>query len=150
MFAVKFNVGPFVASVKAAEKKLARDVIQAIKKSAETARDHAKATSLFKNRTGELRSKIKVRWAGSYHAQTHTGDTKHAAWVEYGNGFRRPGQEYIYPKKAKFLRFEINGQTFFRRRVKHSKPRPYMAEAREHAVPVFERLCVEAVNTMFG
>lgn len=49
-------------------------------------------------------------------------DRYYASWVNYGNA---PLGTKIYPVNAKALRFVINGQVFFRKWVRASRPRPF-------------------------
>lgn len=138
----------FVASMRAGQKRLALLVVQALQRSAEKAAQTASKSGLFVNRTGRLQKSIGHKMTGKFRAST-SASAKHAAWVEHGNTFRS-GAKYIYPKNGKFLKFSIDGKTVFARRVKASKPRPFMAEAARKTEPLFERLCREAVDRMFG
>lgn len=52
----------------------------------------------------------------------------YGGYIEFGND---PGTGRIYPVKAKALRFVIDGQVFFRKSVKASKPRLVFTSARE-------------------
>lgn len=145
---IRIDSKAFVKSMMTARKTLSRLVIKAVKRVAQLAADHAKATSLFKDRTGQLRSNIKPSSVSAFHSKV-TANRPYSAWVENGNGFRS-GAQFIYPKKAKFLRWEVDGKVHFARRVRTSKPRPFMAEAEKHTTTLFEQLCVDAVNGMFG
>lgn len=51
-------------------------------------------------------------------------NTFYATWVEFGNG---PPGGRIYPKNAKVLRFQMNGQWLYRKWVSTSSPKPFMA-----------------------
>lgn len=56
----------------------------------------------------------------------------YAAWVHDGND---PGGGWIYPKRAKFLRFvEPGGGFVFARRVRASKPNPFLRDALEEVM----------------
>lgn len=126
--------------------KLRAGAERALVLSAQGAAFHAKATKKFKNRTGELRSSIRVKNTGGLTAEV-VADAKHAFWVENGN--KPASGDRIYPKNAKALRFEINGTVFFRRWVRPAAPRKFMQEARDAAVPLFERLLSTATATAF-
>jgi hypothetical protein len=137
----------FVRSMNAARKALAQKVIDAVKKAAQRTVELVKLTK-FKHPTGNLKGNTAFKMSGKYSAKV-TANVKHAAWVEYGNNFRT-GEAWIKPKHAKFLRFTLDGTTYFMKRVKASKPTHFMQKASDKATPLFERLCVDAVNRMFG
>lgn len=146
MFSISADA--FLKSFKAARKKLASDVFKALRRAAELARDHAKATRLFKDDTGELRKSIKVVSVNQSQVEVHA-TARHAEWVEKGNGFRT-GAQYIYPRRCPFLIFRIDGRTIFAKRVRTTTPRPFMAEAQKHAESEFVKDCVTAANNMFA
>jgi hypothetical protein len=145
---VTLQTAAFVQSMKGAKKALARFVIDALKVSSQRAAEYAINSGLFRHRTGALRKSIRPKMVSNFHAKTIAG-AKHAAWVEHGNTFRT-GAQWIYPKRGKFLKFTLDGTKFVVRRVRASKPRNYMAEAARKTEPLFERLCIDAVNRMFG
>ena len=141
------NSKAFVASMMAARVTLARRVIQALRRTAEKAAQFASKSGLYRHRTGQLSKSIRPKLVNDTHAQA-AATAKHAAWVENGNTFRT-GAAFIYPKHSKFLKFSIDGSTIFARRVKASKPRPFMAEAARKTEPLFDRMCRSAVDRMF-
>lgn len=138
----------FRASLVAAAKALRKSIFQAVSESARKAAEFARATTLFRDRNKQLRPSIRAKTLSPTRAQAIAG-ARHGAWVELGNTFRS-GARYIYPKRAKFLRFEIDGQTIFARRVRASAPRPFMTEAGKKTEPLFDQLCRDAVDRMFG
>src|SRR5665213_811022 len=77
------------------------------------------------NGSSGLKSESKTygEQTGKYSARL-IANTFYATWVEFGNG--PPGGK-IYPIWAKALRFQINGQDVFRKWVRTSKPKPFMA-----------------------
>lgn len=131
-----------------AQKQLGVLVLHALQKASEAAAQAASKSGLFVNRTGRLQKSIDHKMLGKFRART-SAKAKHAAWVEHGNTFKT-GAQYIYPKNGKFLKFHIDGRTVFARRVKASKPRPFMNEAARKTEPLFVRLCNEAIQRMFG
>lgn len=148
---IKIDGSAFRKSIRAARKRLASLVLKAVRRAAELTRTHAKASKLFKDRTHKLRRSIQAPLVvgGTNPAALVDVTSKHAAWIEYGNGFRT-NADYIYPKKHPFLVFTVDGRKIVTRRVRTSKPRPFMAEARKSAEPVFQQMCVDAINNMFG
>lgn len=78
-------------------------------------------------RTGTLRNSIQVRFTDS--ESEIRGDVftnlEYAAVHEYGGR----GRYRIVPRRARALRFELNGEIVFRHSVNHpaAKPRPFMA-----------------------
>lgn len=119
-------------------------VLNALKRTAELAAAFAKVTTLYRSRTGALRSSIKHS-AVAFHGRT-SANAKHAVYVEEGT---RPHE--IRARRKKVLRFVQNGTVRFTPRVFHpgTKARPFMQQARDRAEPIFDRLCKEAVDRMF-
>lgn len=145
-----FFIGPnfakaFINSMKLAQENLRKHVFEAVRRTAELAAGYAKVNTIFKSRTGELRSSIRFR-AGQFGSDVQA-TAKHARWVEEGT---KP--HIITPRRKKWLRFEQNGAIRFSQLVHHpgTKPRPFMSEAQKKVEPLFERLCHEAIERMFG
>ena len=94
--------------------------------------DDAKKTTVFKgNSPGGLRQNIKFINNGSL-AKTVIADKDYAYYVEFGNNQKGP---YIYPVKAKALRFYINGEVVFRKRVRSHGSMPFLRPAYEKIKP---------------
>lgn len=121
-------------------------VERALLLSAQGGAAYAKQFGNFKNRTEALRSSIRGELRGRYRART-IADAKHAFWIENGN--KPPNDDFIRPKKGKFLRFVVNGETVYAKKVRPLTPRKYMAQAREAAAPLFERLVQQATTDAF-
>jgi len=86
----------------------------------------ARETTLFKDRTGELRGTLDVVDSGAYRKRV-IARSLHANYVEDGT---KP--HVILPKTAGgLLRFVIAGRVVFARKVNHpgTQPRPFMANA---------------------
>lgn len=85
----------------------------------------AKGTDRFRDRSGKTRQSVKGEYRGLYQGGFVTAGGA-AAFLE--NGTRA---HEIHARSASALRFVVNGQTFFRRMVRHpgTVPRPFMAEA---------------------
>ena len=70
-----------------------------------------------------------LKGSKTYGEATATGahliaNTFYATWVEFGNG---PPGGRIYPNNAKALRFPLNGVYAYRKWVRTSTPKPFMA-----------------------
>lgn len=77
------------------------------------------------NRTGRLSDSIEYRVVRKAHTgcQITVGSRLHyAGYVENGRG-------WVYPKKAKALRFVINGKVIYAKKARPSKPVRYLAKA---------------------
>ena len=144
---IEFDTTKFESWTKEVSGELHTKAERALLLTAQATATYAKQTRLFKNRSGELRKSIRGELHGNLEART-VADAKHAYWVENGN--KPAGSDWIYPTKSKFLRFTIDGTTFFRKRVRPAAPRPFMHEAREAAVPLFERLMAAGMAGVFS
>jgi hypothetical protein len=105
-----------------------RQASRAILLSAVTAaQESAKSTTLFKDKTGETRQSIKATVFPDSGRVVARG-----AAMLLVNGTRA---HVISARSGGMLRFFVNGQAVFRRRVQHpgSAPRPFMAQALFHA-----------------
>lgn len=93
---------------------------------------HARSTTTFKDRTGNLRNSItrgeKSTWA--LFVKAGGQGARYAIFIEAGS---RPHE--IKARRARFLRFEQDGQIVFRKRVFHpgTKPARFMESARNAA-----------------
>lgn len=104
-------------------------VQQALDEAAEEAVKYA--ASLTK---GELAASVQFRRNGSFGREIFS-DKPYAEFVENG----RPG---FSAKNAKALRFEINGQVFFRKSVGPQAPKPFIGPAQH----LFEQAAVSKVE----
>jgi hypothetical protein len=148
---IKIDAKVFLKALRRAQENFAKTVYDAVRRAAQLTAEHARNSTgdaAFKDGTGELRRSIQPVYLSDTKARAET-KVRHAAWVERGNGFRRPGQEYIYPTNGPFLVFKVDGHKVVTRKVKHSRPRPYMAEAQKIVEPKFLEMCREAVAHMF-
>ena len=98
----------------------------AIDEIADLAIKHARETDRVKWRTGAMsrgwtKTPLQLTALGMV---LHFGsDVKHAFFQELGTGLWGPSHDYIYPKRAKVLRWVSNGQVHFARRVKGVPPK---------------------------
>lgn len=118
----------------------------ALTRTSQAAAVYARVSRLYKSHTYTLRGSIKDQGLTKDFTARVVADAGYAYWVENGT---RP--HVIEPHRKKVLRFEKGGEIFFRRRVFHpgTAPRPFMQEGADKSTPLFERLCLEAVSTMF-
>lgn len=91
----------------------------------EITKTNAKSSTLFKNRTGKLRSSIEITKAGLFKNIIGT-KVSYAKYLEFGNHQNGP---WIYPKRAKALRFVIDGKVIFAKRVRSHGPLPFLGKA---------------------
>ena len=89
-------------------------------------------------RTGSLARSIKVVKANAKKLLALVGTNLfYAPYQEFGTGIF-VGKGYIYPKRAKVLRFKTRGGKWvFARRVKGTPPKKYMTRARQDGVRAF-------------
>jgi hypothetical protein len=143
---IEFDTSATVKAILAIAEGLEPATEQALDTLAEIGVTNARSTRLFKDQSGKLRKQIKLIPAGKL-ARSIIADTPYAPYVELGNRPNGTGQ-YIYPVKAKALRFVVNGEVIFRRRVKAHGPLPFMGTAHklllsflpDHFINAFSRL----------
>ena len=89
-----------------------------------------RATTMWSDRTGETRGSIRARVSGN----GLSARVSVAGAAKFLEGGTRP--HVIRAKNTQALRFMVQGVVVFRRSVNHpgTKPRPFVAEARERAV----------------
>jgi hypothetical protein len=148
---IKIDTSAFREWLSQARAKLPVNNARALSRVAREAAVHAKRSSRYQSHTYALRKSIRGELRSPYHSRT-IADAKHAGWVENGNG---PRGSRIYPRRAeaprraKVLRFVLNGVVHYRKWVYAATPRPYMADARHAALPLFTRLVNEAAALSF-
>jgi hypothetical protein len=104
---------------------------------ADVAVEQIQHSDRFKSRSGELQRRTYSQQKGA--GFEVVADTPYSRWVDQGRGPVVAGSRRIAvgPGKAtrkiktgmRMLRFVINGQVFFRKSVKASRPRLFMDEA---------------------
>lgn len=62
---------------------------------------------------------------------------KHAKWVHDGTGLYGPRGVLITPRKAPFMRFQIDGKWFAKKTVRGQHPQPYLKEAVEEVERIY-------------
>lgn len=126
---MKFDVAACVAGLKHLESQILGAAHQLLGQTASLAANQARGSNDFKDRTGKLRASIVRIERNRWHFLVRAG-AKHAAFIENGT---RPHP--IVARRARFLRFQVAGTTYFRRRVQHpgTVARHFMRDARDHA-----------------
>lgn len=122
------------------ENNLDREVENGLQELAEFAQKHASETNLFKTSgQGGLRDSIKIIKSGD-RVREVLADKPYAHYVEYGRG-------PVEAKNAKALRFRINGELVFAKRVGPADPKPFMQQARDAAEAeapiIFDRIAAK-------
>lgn len=84
----------------------------------------------FKRRTGRLQEGTKARIVGGRKLRL-TNNVSYAPYIEYGRG-------WVYPKKAKYLRFKVGGRWVSAKKSRPSKPYKFLYRAHRSAGRVFE------------
>jgi hypothetical protein len=102
---------------------------QVLGQAAAYAAERARATTTFKDRTGELRRRIDRTAKGPF-VQFVKASTRYALFVEDGTR-----AHVIRPRRRRALRFVMGGQTVFRTSVRHpgTKATYFMRDARDDA-----------------
>ncbi len=142
---MSMDASAFVKWLGNAGKELEKQTAIAVKRTAEAAATYARIQGWYEHHTYKLRNSIKTSHAG-VEAKV-SANAPYAHYVEYGQR-----AHWIEARRKKVLRFEINGEVFFRRRVYHrgTGPRPFMRHAQEKATPLFSRLVTEAATNAFS
>lgn len=111
-----------------------------------TTQTAAQQSRSFRSRTGNLVRSIQVlapdRWN-----RVVSANAPYAHYVEFGNNRNGP---WIYPKYKKALKFELNGQTVFAKRVRSHGPLPYMTPARDRAEKIAPQVISSYIARAIG
>ena len=104
---------------------IAQAAVLALRGAVEAAETSEKTTTLFHDKTGETRGSVRGQVLG-FKGRVSVGGA--AKLLQNGT---KP--HVIEAKRAGMLRFMVNGQVLFRRRVNHpgTAERPFVSEARE-------------------
>lgn len=106
---------------------------------------HARSTTTFKDQTGALRKSIVRGEKGTWALFVKAGgrDAPYAQWIEAGSK-----EHEIKARRARFLRFEQNGQVVFRKRVFHpgTKAARFMQSARDTSEGVANQYLEAGIN----
>ena len=128
------------------EKDIIKTAFNALKGAVQRGFNHAKASTLYEDRTGRLRAATKKATfyaSGTmYMAGALRNDMPYARYVDKGRG-------PVYPVKAKALRFKgKNGKYVFRKRVGPARARPFFTNASRSAAGYLRSHAPEAVATV--
>lgn len=125
---IKLDVTDLVIAAQHIVNNLPSAIDSALDKIGAEGQKHAASSTLYKG--SNLRKNIKVVEDGQL-AKSLVADTGYAYYVEFGNNQQG---DRIYPKKAKALRFVVDGEVIFRKWVKAHGPIPFMTQAREQMI----------------
>ncbi len=108
-----------------------------VRRAAVIAWQTAHETSLYKDRTGKLRDSTRVEDGKDDYSANVVARRRYASYIENGT----PPHE-IRPKRARALRFVMNGSVVFARSVQHpgTKPRPFMRIAEKSGEQALESI----------
>lgn len=142
----KLDAEAFLKDIKHAIDALPTKVNTALTRTSSAAAAYARVSRLYKSHTYGLRGSIQDNGIVSDSKARISANAAYANIVENGSK-----EHQIQPRRKKVLRFIRNGEVEFRTRVWHpgTQPRPFMTEASVKATPLFERLCIEAADSMF-
>jgi hypothetical protein len=130
---------------------LAHQLPQAIEKGlekvGEIAYESVVKTEQFKNYGNNgLRTATKIIPDGSYAIEV-LSDKPYAYWVEEGNNQKGP---FIYPVRAQFLHFFIDGDEIFAKKVRSHGPLPYFTDARNEAENSIQDIMEHEIKKLIG
>lgn len=124
-------------------------VRQVLGQLAALAAGHARATSSFVDRTGNLRNSIERGQRATWAHFVRAGGRKapYALFIESGS---KPHE--IKARRKKFLRFEQGGRVVFRKRVFHpgTKPARFMQSARNVAEAMASQYIESGLNSVIN
>lgn len=129
----RLDASGFLRSIRHQRTRIHHAGMTSVQDATRAAYDKAKGTTLFKDRTGQLRASIESFDTGAFSGKVQAG-APYAPFIE--NGTRA---HTIYPVNGPFLVFMVNGTRVFARKVNHpgTAKRPFMAQAKEAGSRVF-------------
>lgn len=142
MIEVRFDIGGFVRWLNTAREHVRINAKQTLGQGVALGVAHAKATTKFKDRTGELRKSIDRVPHGEWGWKLRA-TAKHARYVESGTKAHE-----IVARRRRALRFIWHGELTFRKRVWHpgTKPTNFMDEAATVAARFLDYQMEEALR----
>ena len=126
---IEIDISDFVTTCEHLISQLPSAMDSALDKIGKVGQQSASTSNLYKS-TGHLRKNIKYVENGQLDKAV-VADTNYAGYVEFGNNQQG---SIIKPKKAKALRFVVNGEVIFRKWVRAHGPIQFMSKAREDMV----------------
>lgn len=126
----KFDFSQLQTHIDAVVSQLDSTLASTMDSLSEIVQTNAKSSKKFKDFTGKLRSGINFKRLNPTTWRVST-DQGYSNYVEFGNN---KGGPYIYPKKAKALRFITReGKVVFAKRVRSHGPLPFLKPAADLA-----------------
>lgn len=134
MSSVSFKTEDFRSALRTLYAGILNNAHQALVIAVHAAKESAATTSLFNDVTGTTRANIREEMTAPLKGKV-TSAGKVAVFLNEGTN-----PHEIRGKRGGVLRFQVQGETFFRKVVHHpgTKPRPYMDQAAEFGEQVLE------------
>jgi hypothetical protein len=126
--------------------RLPGSIQQALASTGAAAEASVRGSTRFKDKTGTLRATTKTSVSSTPFLRVLASPPKYARFVAWGNAPGGVPGARIYPRRAKFLRFVLNGQVVYRRSVRSHGPLPYMTDARDVIVATLPGAMVSYVT----
>ena len=144
--AISFDASKALSQLRKIASQLDNAVSAGLNEAAHFGATMAKTNTYYKPRTGKLQSMTTAVDESTFIKHVRA-NTFYASYVNFGNG---PPGSRIYPKKAKALRFVMNGQIMFRKSVKTSVPRPFMTAAFQSLKVNAPRIVAAKLTNLFS
>jgi hypothetical protein len=111
---------------------------KALYRVSDLAKQHIWQTVAFKNHTYNLLNSVKITKETSNTVRLEA-TAHYAQWVEFGRG-------WVYPVRAKALRFVIDGNVIFAKKSKPVRPRFFMKSAAHFSRNTYDRIVQPLLN----
>lgn len=139
---IKLDVTDLVIAAQHIVNNLPSAIDSALDKIGAEGQKHAASSTLYKG--SNLRKNIKVVEDGQL-AKSLVADTGYAYYVEFGNNQQG---DRIYPKKAKALRFVVDGEVIFRKWVKAHSGKHFMEAARNEMIMAAPGILRDSITSL--
>lgn len=100
-------------------------------------------------KTGTLRRSVELSLGNIYARITPTAN--YASYVNFGTGIHNGGG-YIYPKKSKYLKFNVGGRTIYCKRIAGQRANPFaertLLNAKQQIIDIFNKAGNKIVNEL--
>lgn len=141
MFALRVDGSDCLRDLRTVERRILDVPRVQLNEVARVAYRSAKSTTLFKDRTGELRGTLDIVDKGAYWKRV-IARARHGRFIEEGT---KP--HVILPRTARFLKFFVGGRTVYARKVNHpgTAKRPFMWTAAQAGAQAMRILIDEGI-----
>lgn len=142
----ELDASEFCKDLHQSGERLAEGAKLALRRAVHQTVELAQLSGLYTNRTYKLFNSIKPSFADDFRGDV-TANAPYARFMEEGTR-----AHFIFPRRARALRFVQNGQVRFAAWVFHpgTKSRPFMHQAREKGEVLLEQACQDAARHAFG